>query len=292
MIVRHFSEGMKIWGTCAGAILLATALKGEQPKAIADLDKAIELDPDDAIPLVLRARIHQQAGNTEQAQADLESVLRRRADHPAALELRGLIAAERNDYPAAIRDFRKLVAQHGDDSLLVGQLGMLYLAAKQPREAIKRFTRALELEDKQFLSRRGRSDALISIGDHKAALADLEAALALDDDNDGVLNNLAWLLATSPDDAYAETGDFAKAREYSKKAVETGGESPEVKEQLQNELVNYEAEKPWRERQELAEAKFDDEASDLVLEAVQEEENAAPVQKPVAEKKPRRPFDE
>ena len=273
---------------------------------------------------MLRARIHQQAGNTEQAQADLESVLRRRADHPAALELRGLIAAERNDYPAAIRDFRKLVAQHGDDSLLVGQLGMLYLAAKQPREAIKRFTRALELEDKQFLSRRGRSDALISIGDHKAALADLEAALALDDDNDGVLNNLAWLLATSPDDAlrdgkraidlatkaceetewkqahiistlaaaYAETGDFAKAREYSKKAVETGGESPEVKEQLQNELVNYEAEKPWRERQELAEAKFDDAAGDLVLEAVQEADDAAPVQKPVAEKKPRRPFDE
>ena len=300
------------------------ALKGEQPKAIADLDKAIELDPDDAIPLVLRARIHQQAGNTDQAQADLESVLRRRPDHPAALELRGLIAAERNDYPAAIRDFRKLVGQHGDDALLVGQLGMLYLAAKQPREAIKRFTRALELDDKQFLSRRGRSDALISIGDHTAALADLEAALALDDDNDGVLNNLAWLLATSPDDAlrdgkraielatkaceetewkqahiistlaagYAETGDFAKAREYSKKAVETGSESPEVKAQLQKELASYEAEKAWRERQELAEAKFDDDAGELVLEAVQEADDDAPAPEPAAEKKPRRPFDE
>ncbi|MFM8495992.1 MAG: tetratricopeptide repeat protein, partial [Planctomycetia bacterium] len=211
-----------------------------------------------------------------------------------------------------------------DDALLVGQLGMLYLAAKQPREAIKRFTRALELDDKQFLSRRGRSDAEISIGDHKAALADLEQALVLDDDNDGVLNNLAWLLATSPDDSirdgkraielatkaceetewkqahiistlaagYAETGDFAKAREFSKKAVETGGESAEVKEQLQSELASYEAEKPWRERQEVPEAKFDDDAADLVLEAVREEEDDAPAPKPAAEKKPRRPFDE
>ncbi|MEI6239008.1 MAG: tetratricopeptide repeat protein [Planctomycetia bacterium] len=324
---KAFDKAIDIDPDAPGALLQRArvlALKGEQPKAIADLDKAIELDPDDAIPLVLRARIHQQAGNTEQAQADLESVLRRRADHPAALELRGLIAAERNDYPAAIRDFRKLVSQHGDDALLVGQLGMLYLAAKQPREAIKRFTRALELDDRQFLSRRGRSDAAISIGDHKAALDDLEKALELDDDNDGVLNNLAWLLATSPDDSirdgkraidlatkaceetewkqahiistlaasYAETGDFAKAREYSQKAVETGGESPEVKEQLQHELASYEAEKPWRERQELAEAKLAEAGGDLVLEAVREDEEDAPAEKQAAEKKPRRPFDE
>ncbi|NBW95331.1 MAG: hypothetical protein EBR28_01030 [Planctomycetia bacterium] len=321
---KVFDKAITIDPDAAGALLQRArvlALRGEQPRAIADLDKAIELSPDDAIPLVLRARIHQQAGNAEQAQADLESVLRRRPDHPAALELRGLIAAERNDYPAAIRDFRKLVSQNADDPLLVGQLGMLYLAARQPREAIRRFTRALEIDERQFLSRRGRSDAEISIGDHKAALVDLEKALELDGDNDGVLNNLAWLLATSPDDSirdgrraielatkaceetewkqahiistlaagYAESGDFAKAREYSQKALETGGESPEIKEQLANELASYQAEKPWRERQEVAEAKADDTESDLVLEAVREEEPAAT---PPADRTPRRPFDE
>ena len=323
---RAFDKAIEIDPDAAGALLQRArvlALKGEQPKAIADLDKAIELDPDDAMPLILRARIHQQAGNVDQARADLESVLGRKPDHPAALELRGLIAAERNDYPAAIRDFRKLVAQNSDDALLVGQLGMLYLAAKQPREAIRRFTRALELDAEQFLSRRGRSDALISIGDHTGALADLERALELDADNDGVLNNLAWLLATSPDDAlrdgwraielatkaceetewkqahiistlaagYAEAGDFEKAREFSKKAVETGGESPEVKEQLQNELASYEAEKPWRERQEVAEAKLEGDGGDLVLEPVRDEDDA-PAAKPAVKQKPRRPFDE
>jgi putative tricarboxylic transport membrane protein len=32
----------------------------------------------------------------------------------------------------------------------------LYLAAKEPREAIRRFSRALEIDPEQFLSRRGR----------------------------------------------------------------------------------------------------------------------------------------
>jgi len=326
---KTFDKAIEIDPEAAGALLQRArvlALRGERPQAIADLDKAIEIDPEDAIPLVLRARIHQQAGDTERAQADLESVLEKQPDHPAALELRGLIAAERNDYPAAIRDFRKLVAKNGDDALLVGQLGMLYLAAKQPREAIRRFTRALELDEKQFLSRRGRSDAAISIGDHKAALADLEKALALDEDNDGVLNNLAWLLATSPDDSirdgkraielatkaceetewkqahiistlaasYAESGDFEKAREYSKKAVETGDSAPEVKEQLQNELASYEAEKPWRERQEMGEGESAEKAGVLdgePLPPVKDEEDMEPAPAPV-KKAPRRPFDE
>jgi Tfp pilus assembly protein PilF len=160
---------------------------------------------------------------------------------------------------------------------------MLYLAAKQPREAIRRFTKALEADAEAFAALRGRSDAEISIGDHKAALGDLEKALVLQADDSGVLNNLAWLLATSPEEAirdgkraielatkacevtkweqphiistlaaaHAETGDFDAARKYSAQAVEADADSPpEVRQQLEGELANYRAGKPWRERQE------------------------------------------
>lgn len=264
------------------------ALQGERPEAIADLDKAIELKPDEAIPLILRARILQQAGDTDKALADIEKVLTKQADHPAALELRGLIAAEKNDYAAAIRDFRRLLDRHDEDAVVHGQLGMLHLAAKQPRAAIEEFTRAIELAPTQFGSWRGRSDAEISIGEHAKARADLEKALELQPDDDGVLNNLAWLLATSPDDAlrdgkraielatkaceatewkeahiistlaagYAETGDFETAKKYSKQAVELGSETDEVKSQLQKELDSYEERKPWREKQSVEEAEI------------------------------------
>jgi len=262
------------------------AIEGDREKALEDIDRATDIAPESPAALLLRARILQQAGDTDAALADIETILEAEPDTPAALELRGLIAAEQENYAAAIRDFRKLAARDPDNAAVIGQLGMLYLAAKQPREAIRRFTRALEIDADNFPCRRGRSDAAISIGDHPAALADLEKAHALEPDDSGVLNNLAWLLATSPDDdlrdgkraielatkaceetkweeahiistlaaAYAESGDFDMARKYSKQAVEKGGTNDEVEGQLQAELSSYEAAKPWRERQEMEEA--------------------------------------
>lgn len=325
--LEAFDRAIKLDPDSSGALLQRArvrAMKGDRPEAIADLDKAIRLAPDEAIPLVLRARIHQQAGDSERAAADLERVLAKRPDHPAALELRGLIAAERNDYPAAIRDFRKLVVQKPDDAVLMGQLAMLYLAAKQPRQAIKRFTRSIELDEKNFASWRGRSDAEISIGDHTSARADLEKALELQPDDSGVLNNLAWLLATSPDDAirdgkraielarkaceettwkqphiistlaasYAETGDFEEARKYSRQAVESENDSPEVKKQLEGELASYVAEKPWRERQEQEEQSLEADRDAAPAEADEGRGAAAPDPEPAAAaRKKRRPFD-
>ena len=163
---------------------------------------------------------------------------------------------------------------------------MLYLASKQPREAIQRFSRALEIDADNFPCRRGRSDAEISIGDHAAALDDLNKAHDLKPDDSGVLNNLAWLLATSPDDAlrdgkravelakqacdvtdweeahiistlaaaHAEAGDFEAARTYSRQAVEKGGDDEEIRLQLEAELASYREEKPWRERQTVDDA--------------------------------------
>ena len=303
------------------------ALRGERPEALADLDKALELKPDEAIPLILRARILQQANQTDKALADLEQVLLKQPNHPAALELRGLIAADNRDYAAAIRDFRRLRDRNENNAMVHGQLGMLHLAAKQPRAAIREFTRAIEIDPGQFGSWRGRSDAEISIGQHKKAKDDLEKALSINPEDDGVLNNLAWLLATSPVDdlrngkraielatkackvtewkeahvistlaaGYAETGDFDLAKQYSEQAIEAGSDVEEVKKQLEKELESYQKGRPWREKQSLEEA----EIKGLVRESSNVEDDDQMDKKPISrdgskKKKvsnaPRRPF--
>ena len=83
---------------------------------------------------------------------------------------------------------------------LLSQLGMLYEANKQPRKAIEKYTIALKQSPNQFLALRGRADAYLNVGKHAEAVEDYNAALKIKADDDGVLNNLAWVLATSPDD--------------------------------------------------------------------------------------------
>jgi tetratricopeptide (TPR) repeat protein len=298
---------------------------GEQPGAIADLNKAVEMSTQKAVPLVLRARIQQQSGNLEAAAADLAKVLKDQPGNPAALELRGLIAADSGDYPSAIRDFTSIAKQDPPDPLVMGQLGMLHLAAKQPRAAIKWFGKSLDLNKKLFLSLRGRSDALISIGEHKKAAKDLRSALKIQSTDSGVLNNLAWLFATSPENSlrngekaiklatkaceetewkaahiistlaagYAENGDFEKACEYSHKALDADSGNGDIDEQLQKELSSYKEKKPWREKQSMPEAELQmNETPDASLEkkALDKKSSQAKASG-TSQQKPRRPFD-
>jgi len=287
--IAAFDKVLELNPEAAGVLLKrarAHVAQGNRDKALADIGEVIELVPRELGPRLFRATILQQAERTAEAVADVEAVLEQQPDLPAALELRGLIASQQDDYPEAIRNFRKLVAKSPDNATVVSQLGMLYLANKQPREAIRRFTKALEIDPEEFSARRGRSDAAISIGDHAAAIADLEKALAQKPDDPGILNNLAWLLATSPEDGlrdaaraielaeraceqtqwkeahiistlaagHAEKGDFETARKFSRQAVEVdAAEAGSIQDQLKSELASYEAGKPWRELQQSGE---------------------------------------
>jgi hypothetical protein len=64
-----------------------------------------------------------------------------------------------------------------------------------------------------------------------------------------------------------------------------------VKTQLAGELASYEAEKPWRERQEQEDLPLEEEhATDLDDDEPADEEAAKP-QEPATPRKKRRPFD-
>jgi tetratricopeptide (TPR) repeat protein len=247
--------------------------------AIEDLDKAIELQPENVAALMFRARVHQQNGDQKAARADLDTALKSRPGLAPALELRAILAAGSGDLEQAINDFEELLKVAPDNAELLAQLGILHSAERKPQRAIERFTQALEVDKSMFPALRGRADAYLGIGKQAEAIADYEVALKLKPKDPGVLNNLAWVLATSPDDklrdgkrsielategckvtdykqahilstlaaAYAETGDWDKALEWSKKAVETGDES--VLDQLKKELASYQEKKPWRELQ-------------------------------------------
>ncbi len=251
--------------------------------ALTDINRALEAVPESLPWLIARAEIHENMENYDKALADLDAVLKIEPNlfqvvrRKAAL----LVAADRTD--EAIATLVTVVADHPDQLELRMTLGVLYGAKRQPRKAIAEFDKIVAAKVKHPSLYRYRADALLSIGRQADAMHDYEEALKLEPTNSGVLNNLAWLLATSPDEklrdgkraielatkaavetehkqahilstlaaAYAETGDFDTATEWSQKACDLG--EGDVKEQLEKELDSYKARKPWRETQNIEE---------------------------------------
>ena len=253
------------------------AIKGEYDKALEELGKALQLEPRSLPVLLLRARVYQQAQDMKHAMDDVNEVLRIRPGYPEGLQVHALIAAGSGRFDEAIGDLEELKDIAPNNTELLLQLGMFYSADKRPQQAIETFSRIIADDAKNWMAHRGRADAYLNLGKQAEAISDYQAALDLQPEDSGILNNLAWILATSPDDSlrdgkraielatnackvtkyqeahilstlaagYAETGDFTTAIHWSEEAVAAGRK--EQKEQLAKELHSYQEHKPWRE---------------------------------------------
>lgn len=269
--------------------------QGEEEKALEDFGKALAMQPKDPISLLQRAEISLARGDVKSAKRDLREAIRvspQVADSVAAVRVRCYIAAEEGRMADAINDMKLLASNAPEDPFWQLQLANLYLQDKRPREAIEIATAIIDRDAKNVSALRLRADTLLGMGDHSAAIKDYQKALEFgieeSTQRSGVLNNLAWVLATSPKDdvrdgdlaikfgteaaeltefkephilstlaaAYAEKGNFEDAKKWSTKAVEIGREEKhEQIEQLELELKSYEEGKPWREKQETEENK-------------------------------------
>ncbi|MCE9556032.1 MAG: tetratricopeptide repeat protein [Planctomycetes bacterium] len=287
------------------------AMLKENDKAIEAIDKALKASPNNVGWQLLKANILSIAGRKDEALAGVDKLISGQPELIEAMRIRAHILAGSEKLPDAIAELEKALQKAPNDVELVADLAMLYSADKKPKRAIELYDKVLSGETTklpQFY--RGRGDAQLSIGNQKEAIDDYEQALKKMPTDSGILNNLAWVLATSPNDklrngkravelatlacketefkaphilstlaaAYAETGDFKAAIEWSEKAVQAGAGDTEVNEQLAKELASYKDGKPWREVQNEADAK---EKSPPEKEKAADKDKEAP-----AEKKP------
>jgi tetratricopeptide (TPR) repeat protein len=248
--------------------------------AVKDLDEAAKLAPDDLGLLLMRARLYLAAGRNALAQQDVERVLQTRPDALPAIELRSSILAAMGKFTEAAKDMTELLKKEPDNILLKLQLAMYLHAGNQSRQAIEAFGEVLRVDPQNGFALRGRADAYLNVGEHRKAVTDYEVAIKMFADDSAILNNFAWVLATSPEDeirdgkravemglkaceltqyqqahilstlaaAYAETGDFETAVKWSQKSVDLGDQ--DIQEQLKQELESYQRKKPWREKKQ------------------------------------------
>ena len=293
----------------------AFAGEGDHQKAIEHLDQALESSPNKALTHLLRARIHAQANKTQEALADLNKaieidprnlmalmtrcqlrgltkdfdlaisdanrVIELSRQSPEAVLMRAAMYAGAKRYNEAITDVRNVLRQDPDNIDLRLQLANFYVQDRRPSKAMEIFDEILTSDGTQIGAMRGRADVLLNMGEQDQAVAAYETALEHFPRDDSILNNLAWVLATSPLSelrdgqravelatkacevteykaahilstlaaAHAELGDFETALKWSGQAVELGRE--DIKPQLQQELESYRQGKAWREKQKI-----------------------------------------
>jgi tetratricopeptide (TPR) repeat protein len=253
----------------------------EYDKALEQFNKVLELQPGELLTLVHRAEVYLRTERFDEALSDVDAVL---AKQPVVLahRIRAEVLANMNRLQEAIDELQRVTAAAPNEVELRMLLALYYQVDNNPRQAIEIYSEVLTREADNALALRSRGDAYLALGEHAAAVADFEEALQHLDDDPSLLNNLAWVLATSPDAevrngkravelatkacelteynkpyilstlaaAFAENGDFQTAIEWSQKAVDMDDSDQE--EQLAKELASYQGGHPWRERQSLS----------------------------------------
>jgi tetratricopeptide (TPR) repeat protein len=247
-------------------------------EAIEDLTKAYEKDIGNIAILLMRSSIQFEKGDKQKALADADECLRLRKNQPEATRYRALLLADMDRMDEAVSSLEKLIEYDPKEKTqTVLTLAQLYVTKKQSAKAVDVYNKYLEKEPENGEYLRGRGDAYLNIGKAAEAIADYERAYKIMPKDSGLLNNYAWVLATTPDDklrngkravemalaaceetgykaahilstlaaAYAETGDFENARKWSAKAIEIGMKDKD--EDLKKELETYKQNKPLRE---------------------------------------------
>ncbi len=201
-------------------------------EAMSDLNKAIAMQPKDPMTLLQRAEVALDRDDVKSAKDDFRSALQvapQIVNADMVIALRSRIALAENRIADAINDAQLLSERNPENVFHRLRLASLYSLDKRPRKAIDILTSVLESDPKNVAVLRSRGDALLSVGDHSAAIQDYESAVAalgnleLTDPDDvqkaeaaGVYNNLSWVLATSPNDSVR---DGKRAVELAEKAA-------------------------------------------------------------------------
>lgn len=280
-------DNMEQLGAYAGALLIGE----EYEKALDIYTKLAGALPDNPALSFRRGYILARLERFEEALPLIEESLRLQPDEPAVLLEKTDVLIQLGRFAEAADTVGRLIELQPDNPAFRLEAARLYLVGKRPRKSIELLDALAEQEDVAWQVFRLRADAHLNIAAHAEAIRDYEQVLEREPNDGETLNNLAWVLATSPHDdlrdaeraielakraceltdyeaahilstlaaGYAEQGDFETAIEWSQKAVELEeqdadeGDGDDIAQQLRDELQSYRDGKPWREQIETEE---------------------------------------
>ncbi len=168
--------------------------------------------------LIERAVQSLRNGQTDRAERDLRSVLRKRPRDADALHLLGLVELKRGRFPRAVALIERAVKEDPRVWFFHNNLGDALRQAGRPQDALTSFDRALELKQDYPEALNGRGSALRDLGRESEARISYHRALELQPGWAPVLTNLGSMVVRA---------DPVAALEFYE-AAERSGPSPDL----------------------------------------------------------------
>lgn len=176
-----------------------TYLESEQPKlALADYNRAVELDPKSSIVYLARSGFYDEQGQPELALADLNQSIKLNPNYGDGYNDRGLLYQNRQQDDLALADFNQAIAIEPNKIYAYNNRGWLYYRQGQLELALTDFNRAVEIDPNQADVYNNRGLVYKQQDRLDLALADYNQAIKLD---------------SSSSDAYSNRGSLYDARQ-------------------------------------------------------------------------------
>jgi len=278
----HLRSSLQIHPTAAAHHDLGTILilRGKHAEAEAQFRAALQMQPALIETRCSLGSVLAMQGKNEEAEALLLESVRRQPGNAKLHQNLGNVLVTREKLAEAETEYSTAIQLNPTDATLRESLGGLFLKRGQPDKALAQLQEALKLQPNP------KVHATVAIilaqrGDVPGAIHHYSEALRLQPEAVTALNNLAWILATSPDAtlrdgaravrlaeracelsqykqtmmvgtlaaAYAEAGRFAEAVATAEKACSLASEAgaPALLRKNQELLDLYRANKPYHE---------------------------------------------
>ena len=180
--------------------------------AIADYDRAIELDPENAEGYYNRGIAKSGLDDYHGAIADYDRAIELNPNYAEAYFLRGFAKHKLGDYRGAKADYDRAIELKPEDADAYSNRGIAKRKLNDYAGAVADYSRAIELDPDEADAHFLRGIAKGKLGDHDGAIADYSRAIELDPDDANAYYNRG-IAKRKLDDYYGAIADYSRAIE-------------------------------------------------------------------------------
>ncbi len=227
--VEQYGEAIKLQPSFVAAhynLASALARLGQTDGALATYHRVLALDPDHAMTHDDIGWLLHQRGKHARAEAELRAAIKNAPHLIRARNRLGVVLTAQGKLEQAVSTYADLLSHEPGNVEACNNLGIALARLGKSEEAARWFGETLKFRPDHGPARDNLLAIYMRTGQYARAVTLLRSAMKHVPDQPGILNNLAWILATCPK---AELRDGAEAVRLARQADElSAGESPRV----------------------------------------------------------------